>query len=104
MTEEQRRDVQESERIIEGSWDTKKIADLIPILQELLSKGFTDVELDVVNPYYDGVRPVMEVTRIRKETDMEYNERIKLQEMAEAVREREQRLEYEKLKKKFGDT
>lgn len=104
MTEEQRRDVQESERIIEGSWDTKKIADLIPILQELLSKGFTDVELDVENPYYDEVRPVMEVTRIRKETDMEYNERIKRQEMAQAARERAQRLEYEKLKKKFGDT
>lgn len=103
MTKEQRRDVQESERIIEGSWDTKKIADLIPILQELLSKGFTDVELDVEHGYYDEVRPVMEVTRIRKETDMEYNERIKSQEIAKAARERAQRLEYEKLKKKFGD-
>jgi hypothetical protein len=35
MTKDQRQDVQESERIIEGSWDTMKIVDLISILQEL---------------------------------------------------------------------
>ena len=103
MTKDQRQDVQESEKIIEGSYDTKKIVDLISILQELLLKGFTDVELDVEHSYYDEVRPVMEVTKIRKETDIEYNERIKKQQMAEAARERAQRLEYEKLRKKFGD-
>jgi hypothetical protein len=103
MTKDQRQDVQESERIIEGSWDTMKIVDLISILQELFLKGFNDVELDVDHSYYDQVRPFMEVTRIRKETDIEYNERIKKQQMAEAARERAQRLEYEKLRKKFGD-
>ena len=103
MTKDQPQDLQESEKIIEGFYDTKKIVDLISILQELLLKGFTDVELDVEHSYYDEVRPVMEVTKIRKETDIEYNERIKKQQMAEAARERAQRLEYEKLRKKFGD-
>lgn len=104
MTKEQRRDVQETEKIIDGSYDTKKIVDLISILQELHSRGFTDVELDVEHSYYDEVRPFMEVKRIRKETDIEYNKRIKSERVAASARERAERREYEKLRKKFGDT
>lgn len=67
---------------------------------------FTDLELDAVNDcgcYHDcSCSPTYYVVGNRLETDLEYEFRINKEKADQAAREERERLEYEKLKAKFG--
>ena len=92
--------------------DGKSVEDVISKLQELkteaLNQGYDDLTVDVD---YDGY---WEFYGVRLETDEEYEKRLKALEKQKATnkrnalirkqkKEEQDRKEYERLKKKFGD-
>lgn len=73
---------------------SRNIPDFIKELQELHMKGWEKIELesDVGDYYY------LRVTKMRPETESEYNKRIALENKMKESR----RIAYENLKKEFG--
>ncbi len=64
-----------------------------------MKEGFTKVELEVERGYYDSHSAIFTVTKTREENDQEYDRRMQREKSYRDHR----RLEYERMKKEFGD-
>lgn len=93
-----RKQVTETTSILSGKYDSKNIEDLIHELKHLRSQGYSKVELnEQYYPYDRHGTIVLTAIKYRKETDAEYQKRIKEEEHQKELR----RLEYERLRKEF---
>ena len=68
-------------------------------LKEAREQGFTQVELEAEQGYYDSCSAIFTVSKEREENDEEFNARLAREEYYRNTRRRE----YERLKKEFGD-
>ena len=96
MTEQKRRTVTDTRQI---NLDYVSLDVAIERITNAMKEGFTGVELEVERGYYDSQSAIFTVTKTREETEQEYNERMRRQKSYQDHR----RLEYERMKKEFGD-
>jgi hypothetical protein len=96
MTAQKRQQITETRQL---HIDYCSIQTAIANLTEAMEQGFKNVELEVERGYYDSASAILNVTKVREENDQEYNERMQRQKSYQDHR----RLEYERMKKEFGD-
>jgi len=96
MTEQNRKTVTDT---IQIDIDYVSLEMAIERLTNAMKDGFTHVELEVERGYYDSHSAIFTVTKTREENDQEYNERKQREKSYQDHR----RLEYERMKKEFGD-
>lgn len=85
-------------RTVMSEYDSHNISDFIKELQELQSDGWEKIELEKGSEY-DVDCYYVRVTKMRPETDNEYNKRIALENKMRETR----RNAYEILRKEFGE-
>lgn len=85
---------------LEGSVDYA-IETLIREKAEALAKGFTDIQLNFEEEQWDTTRRYY-LYGTREETDMEYRQRIQLEQQRKDFQELRERQEFERLKAKFA--
>ena len=76
------------------------LPEAIKQLQEAMERHGEDAKLSIYTDR-DGCIEC-EVEAMRLETDEEYNKRLQQEERAKKIREEYERLQYERLKEKFG--
>ena len=96
MTEQNRKTVTDTIQI-DIDYVSLKVA--IERLTDAMKDGFTQVELEVERGYYDSQSAILKVMKTREETDQEYDDRMHREKSYHDYR----RLEYERMKKEFGD-
>ena len=75
------------------------LPEAIKQLQEAMERHGEDAKL-VIETFYDSTEVKIEAMVL--ETDEEYNKRLQQEERAKKFREEYERLQYERLKEKFG--
>lgn len=89
---------EELEISIEGT-----IESAISELQDYLKEGYTGIEISTEQlPYDSNYYPCVYLSRIRPETDKEYEKRIALEESRKKSKKEQERKEYERLNKLYG--
>jgi hypothetical protein len=96
MTEQKRLTITDTRQI---DLDYVSLDVAIERLTNAMKEGFTGVELEVERGYYDSHSAIFKVTKTREENDQEYDRRMQRQKSYQDHR----RLEYERMKKEFGD-
>ena len=95
-----RKQVTEYTSVLRGNWCTEGIEDLIHKLKHLRSQGYSKVELDEESISYSSENVVvLKAIKYRKENDKEYKARIEQENQQKELR----KLQYERLKKEFGN-
>ena len=76
------------------------LPEAIKQLQEAMERHGEDAKLSIYTDRDDCIE--CEVEAMILETDEEYNKRLKQEEQAKKIREEYERIQYERLKEKFG--
>ena len=96
MTKQKRHTIVDTRKL---DIDYVSLKTAIKMLTEAMEEGYTQVEFEVERGYYDSHTAVLTVTKQREETDQKYETRL----LKEKFYQDRRRLEYERLKKEFGD-